>query len=474
MKQKFKYLILVLIILPCCLMFGGCASIIYVTNIQKTQDLGSSSVYTIYYSDGSIGTITIEDGQDGKDIDVMDLFQAGVSLGIYTNDTNGFKQFLSDLNVQNPNTSANVGFYKATHSAVIIHANGGTGSTGSAGSGVIYKMDSNYTYIVTNYHVTHKSMLSTNVYKNIAIYLYGSNIIETNYVQMGGDAIMCTYLGGSAEYDLAVLRAPTSAVKAINEYAQPVEICSSYEESEEVFAIGNPEGDGFSVTNGIVSKHSCRLSMDINGDDETDFDYRVLQTNTDINGGNSGGGLFNKNGQLVGIVNAKQVWDSEDFDANPIEGIGFALPFDNVTKVVENILYNYERLAQSTTVQKVLLGIKSYAANVRTITNPTTLRQECVSDTVIASKTQFTISEESIAHKIGLTYGDKLTAIKIQKAGEQTVAEYQLTKYYQLDELLLTLHAGDSFQINYVRQGNAVEQSSGTHTVQVEDFVSIR
>jgi serine protease Do len=100
---------------------------------------------------------------------------------------------------------------------------------------------------------------------------------------------------------------------------------------ESVFAIGNPLGSlGGTVTNGIIS--ATARSITINGEDMT-----LLQTNAAVNPGNSGGGLFNMAGQLIGVVNAKC---SED----DVEGLGFAIPIDTAYEVIcELIEYGYVR-----------------------------------------------------------------------------------------------------------------------------------
>ena len=84
---------------------------------------------------------------------------------------------------------------------------------------------------------------------------------------------------------------------------------------EGVIAIGNPLGElGGTVTNGIVS--ALAREVEIDGQAMT-----LLQTNAAVNPGNSGGGLFNMKGELIGVVNAKSGGDN-------VENIGFAIPID--------------------------------------------------------------------------------------------------------------------------------------------------
>jgi len=89
-------------------------------------------------------------------------------------------------------------------------------------------------------------------------------------------------------------------------------------------AVGNPLGElGGTVTDGIISAL----------DREIDFDgitMNLLQTNAAINPGNSGGGLFNSRGELIGIIVAKSA-------GSDIEGIGFAIPINDVKEVIDDI-----------------------------------------------------------------------------------------------------------------------------------------
>ena len=94
---------------------------------------------------------------------------------------------------------------------------------------------------------------------------------------------------------------------------------------EDVIAIGNPLGSlGGTVTNGIISATERQIYIDGIG-------MTLLQTNAAISPGNSGGGLFNKAGQLIGIVNAK----SSDSEA---EGLGFAIPIDHAYEIIEELI----------------------------------------------------------------------------------------------------------------------------------------
>ena len=112
-------------------------------------------------------------------------------------------------------------------------------------------------------------------------------------------------------------------------------------------AIGNPENNGISTTQGIISLESEYIEM-ANSNNTDSITYRVMRVDTGINSGNSGGGLFNANGDLIGIVNAKMVDTS-------IESIGYAIPSNIVINVSDNIIYHSDNKANEK-VKKAFLG----------------------------------------------------------------------------------------------------------------------
>ncbi|MBO4770509.1 MAG: trypsin-like peptidase domain-containing protein [Clostridia bacterium] len=97
--------------------------------------------------------------------------------------------------------------------------------------------------------------------------------------------------------------------------------------AEDVIAIGNPLGElGGSVTSGIISALEREIQID-------GLKYKLIQTSAEISPGNSGGGLFNMKGELIGVVNAKSV--GED-----VEGLGFAIPINGALKIFTELVKN--------------------------------------------------------------------------------------------------------------------------------------
>lgn len=466
--KKFKIFLLLIIMIPCIFFFGGCSEKPYVTKIEKTQSIGNIDTYTVYYSDNSTSNFTIENGEDGKDgsdISIEDIFLSCVERGMYENTNEGFSEFLSNyLNLSVEENSVNQAVINAMPSVVSIfvehpeytssstfpYLNKDVSSNIYCGAGVIYKMNDNYSYIITNYHVVYSSgsLTENKIARLIYAYQYGENVVvtETNSsnaqesptVAFGGDGIECEYIGGSLNYDIAVLKVSTSSLLEVNPSAKAVSIASDYNLADTAIAIGNPEGDGISVTTGVISVVSENISM-TGADDKTEVNFRVMRVDTSVNGGNSGGGLFNEKGELIGIVNSKLVYSS---DGTPIDNIAYALPCDNVTKVADNLIYYYELNGSTSSVKisKLLLGITLESQNSQASYDYIT-GEINITDNAVVSE----IDSNSLAQSKGMQVGDIITFIKINDN------EYEITQYYQVSDILLTIRSGDQVLINVSR-----------------------
>lgn len=245
-----------------------------------------------------------------------------------------------------------VGITKALLSAVSIYSTFEvdygygypTDTTVSRGSGVIYKLDreSGDAYIITNYHVVYNaSGVGNGISQNISVYLYGQ--------ELNTYAIPATYVGGSFANDIAVLKISGSEVLK-NSKALAVRVSDSDRVAvlDEVVAIGNPEGYGISATNGIVSVESEPLTM-TGADGKTTINPRVIRVSAAVNDGNSGGGLFNSDGNLIGIVNAKR-------NGSNIDNIAYAIPSNVATRLADNIIYFCDGTT-NTTPKKAMLNV---------------------------------------------------------------------------------------------------------------------
>ncbi|MCI6509089.1 MAG: trypsin-like peptidase domain-containing protein [Bacilli bacterium] len=188
-------------------------------------------------------------------------------------------------------------------SVVVINATSTTST--SSGSGVVIGHSENYTFIVTCCHVVEG-------YKNYEVITSTGTLFDASLV------------GGDPMTDLAVIAIEKTDLPEVT----LIEDSSTLKIGSDAIAIGNPLGTlGGTVTTGIISATSRNIKMS-DGSVHT-----LIQTDAAINSGNSGGGLFNNQGQLIGIVSAK-------YSATGVEGLGFAIPSNTVRTIVTDLIKN--------------------------------------------------------------------------------------------------------------------------------------
>ncbi len=305
----------------------------------------------------------------------------------------------------------------------------------TTGSGVIYEIEENGSaFIVTNHHVVYDSSSNTSngISNKIYIYLYG--------LENESFAIPATYVGGSANYDLAVLHVDNNEILK-EAYESGAAAAVSIGNSDNLYpgqttiAIGNPSSDdlgGISVTSGIVSVDSEYITM-TGSTGTSEVSFRVIRTDAPVNSGNSGGGMYNDVGELVGIVNAK-------ISSSDIENIGYALPSNVVRAIADNIIdYCYGKDCES--VMRGLLGITVQVSNY---------------DTYYDTETGFLVRAEEIsvsevsAGGLGeaiLEAGDIVKSITI---GDKTIS---VTRQHHLIDAMLDVRVGDTVSLVILRDG---------------------
>lgn len=195
-----------------------------------------------------------------------------------------------------------------------------------SGSGVIYKIDGDKAYIVTNHHV-----------------IQGADALEI--VLSNDRRVEAKLLGSDLYTDLAVIEMDSEYV----DFAIGIGKSDNVHVGEPVIAIGNPLGMYLSgsVTQGIVSGKQRAIPQDFNGDGIADWQAEVIQTDAAINPGNSGGALINMDGKLIGI-NSMKIAESA------VEGIGFSIPVDDAVPIIEE-------LEATGKVTRPFLGIEAYS-----------------------------------------------------------------------------------------------------------------
>lgn len=275
------------------------------------------------------------------------------------------------------------------------------------GSGVIYKREDGYAYIVTNHHVVE-----------------GATQIEVNLendIRVPGEI-----LGSDVFTDLAVVRIEDKHVNKVAEFGDS----DSLKIGEPVIAIGNPLGLTFSgsVTQGIISGLNRTIELDLNNDGRPDWQSEVIQTDAAINPGNSGGALVNIQGQVIGI-NSMKIARSE------VEGIGLAIPIGQVIPVIED-------LEQYGEVHRPYMGI-----GLRSLNEVSSYHwQETLKLPLDIQEGVFVVNvvPGSPAAKAGLQELDVIVALD----GEPIVDAVSLRRHLYREKRI-----GDEMEVTYYRNG---------------------
>lgn len=266
-----------------------------------------------------------------------------------------------------------------------------------AGSGVIISQDG---YILTNNHV-----------------INGANSVKVRL--RDGTEYDATIVGSDSDNDIALLK-----VNATGLSPATFGDSNSLAVGDYVVAIGNPLGElGGTVTDGIISALARKVTIE-------DTQMTLLQTNAQVNPGNSGGGLFNANGELVGIVNAKQ-------SATEVEGIAFAIPINNVLDILSDLKeYGY-------VTGKVDLGI-----DFTDITSDETAFYYGVNQTGCYV---LSVDSGSNAEKAGVTRGDLVTKVNDTDVSSSSDITTALEKAEVGDTVTFTVsRRGTSKTISFV------------------------
>ncbi|MCL2847205.1 MAG: S1C family serine protease [Firmicutes bacterium] len=237
----------------------------------------------------------------------------------------------------------------------------GRGNRTGAGAGVILQIDRNtgVAYIVTNYHVIYEFTASPRHSSNIRIAPFGREFFGTTSDPNRLDlSIRAEFIGGSPSRDIAVIRTQQNE-ELRRVFYREADIANSNDVSvgETIFAIGNPIGVGISATRGILNVDSEYINLERIDASSGHTTHRVMRIDAAINSGNSGGGLFNRYGELIGIVTAKAVDEA-------IDNMGYAVP-SNVAIGVANSIIRRER--QNNVFVKYTIGIATEINSARAV-----------------------------------------------------------------------------------------------------------
>lgn len=272
----------------------------------------------------------------------------------------------------------------------------------SQGSGVIYRVDGDTAYVVTNHHVVDGA-------EGLEIRLYDGTTVEG------------TLIGSDELSDLAVISMDAANVTTTVAFADSDQL----QVGSLAIAIGSPLSSDFatSVTQGIVSGLNRSVAVDLDGDQVEDWNMTLLQTDAAINPGNSGGALINSAGQLIGINSSK-------FAATGVEGMGFSIPANDVKEIATQLETNGE-------VTRPVLGVSTYDVSVLTENsrvNILNLDPEMMDGVVVVD-----IAPNSSAAQADIQEYDVITAINGEAIANNTELRQQLYQYKIGDQIDITI-----------------------------------
>lgn len=250
------------------------------------------------------------------------------------------------------------------------------------GSGVMYKVDGKNAYIVTNNHV-----------------IEGASKVEISLYN--GKTTTAEIVGSDALTDLAVLKIDASLAPGEIKFGDS----SAVRAGEQVVAIGNPLGLDFSrtVTEGIIS--AAERTIDVDTSSGT-WGLNVIQTDAAINPGNSGGALINSKGEVIGINSLK-------ISVNGVEGLGFAIPSNDVIPIVDEMI-------KTGKVTRPYLGV-----GLADLAQLPQAYVQNISQNVKAGVMVTNVANGSAAEKGGIQQEDIITAMN----GKEIKSALELRKY---------------------------------------------
>lgn len=279
----------------------------------------------------------------------------------------------------------------------------------SEGSGVIYKLEGNTAYIVTNNHVVEKQD--------------GLEVLLKD-----GSRVKATLVGTDSYTDLAVLKVESDKVANIKPAA--FGDSDNLKVGEPAIALGSPLGSQYanSVTSGIISSLNRQV---VNKNDEGQtVNINAIQTDAAINPGNSGGPLVNMAGQVIGINSSKIVQTESNVS---VEGIGFAIPSNDVVNVINQLEKDGKVVRPALGISMVNLSDLSTEQVSEIVKVPSSVTQGVVINTVQSS---------TPADQAGLKKYDVIT--KVDDTDVSTGVELQSELYKH--------KVGDTVKITYYRK----------------------
>lgn len=293
-------------------------------------------------------------------------------------------------------------------SGTIENVNTGTFSLlQKSGSGVIIKddKDSGECLILTCYHVV------SDYRDNLWIRLPDS------YEPI--KATLYSKSSYSSKYDLAVIKIKSDEYKTSS--CHPCEIADSslVRRGDGVVAYGNSQGQGLRPSSGVIGK-----TINIVKSSDTGVHHRVLETTAPINGGNSGGGLFDAEGRLIGIVSLK-------VSSEYIDNVAYAIPSNVAFALAENIIKNDRPY-------KVKTGLTLALKNTK-------IEDVIINDKVYSKQTVLVSKVQGSASIAGFMEKDEIVSFSYGNSGE-----IQMLNLYSLEDHIFNLDTDQNNTVTFV------------------------
>lgn len=279
----------------------------------------------------------------------------------------------------------------------------------SEGSGVIYKKEGDYAYLVTNTHV-----------------IAGAQQID---IQLSsGEKVEGELVGSDTYSDIAVIKIDASKVTTVAEFADS----DTIKVGEIAIAIGSPLGTVYanSVTQGIIS--SLSRTVTTQSEDGQIISTNAIQTDTAINPGNSGGPLINIQGQVIGITSSKITFVDSSSNVS-VEGMGFAIPSNDAISIINQLEENGKVIRPALGVQMMDLAQLSSSQ----------LQTAGLEDSDLTSGVLIISTQAGLPADGKLERYDVITAIDGETI--ETTSDLQSALYKH--------SIGDSIEVTYYRDG---------------------
>ena len=280
-----------------------------------------------------------------------------------------------------------------------------TDQVSSEGSGVIYKKEGNFAYLVTNTHV-----------------INGAKKVDIRLAD--GTKVPGEIVGSDTYSDIAVVKIAADKVTTVAEFGDSDQLTVG----ETAIAIGSPLGSEYAntVTQGIVS--SLNRNVSLKSEDGQAISTKAIQTDTAINPGNSGGPLINIQGQVIGITSSKIATNG----GTSVEGLGFAIPSNDAINIIKQLEKNGKVTRPALGIQMVNLSNLS-STDLQRLNVPSS-----VTAGVVVRSVQTSMPANGHLQKYDV----------ITKVDDKTISSTT-----ELQSALYSHSIGDSMTVTYYRDG---------------------